>query len=228
MSITEKLEDFYKEISDPGGIELTAFQTKLASVFESERSNSDIKDYRLGKKPWKKLRDEVVPVSRYLKLREIHKGRVRFPLDNKTPDCWFTTTDNRELGLEVTIERGREKYHLATELNETGMGRGFIGIQDDESQTEFDVRMFNPRIMFTADQALEATKKGILRCLSKKDDEKYRDVFCLLIQAHLNTLSVERWCSIKPELRKAAINLPFKEVHIIGDVGDRLFGFRIK
>ena len=228
MSITEKLEGFYKEISDPKGIELAAFQSKLTSVFESERSGSDIDDYRLGKKPWKKLRDEVVPVSRYLKLSEIHKGRVRFPLDNKTPDCWLTTTDDSELGIEVTIERGRERYHLATELNETVMGRGFIGIQDDESQTEFDDRMSNPRTMFTADQALEATKKGILRCLSRKDDKKYRGVFCLLIQAHLNTLSAERWGPVKPELRKAAISLPFEEVHIIGDVDDRLFGFRIK
>ncbi|RZV51654.1 MAG: hypothetical protein EX270_10205 [Pseudomonadales bacterium] len=228
MTSTQTLDDFYKEISVPGGIEIDTFQSRLSLVFADKRSESDIEYYRLGKKPWKKLRDEVVPVSRFLKLNEILEGRIQFPLDNKIPDCWFKKINEIELGIEVTIERGREKFHLATELNETGSGRGFIGIQDDASQNAFNERLSSPRTAFSTDQALEATKNGILRCLSRKNDEKYRGVFCLLIEAHLNTLSSERWGRIRPDLRNAAKYLPFEEVHIIGDVDDRLFGFQIK
>ncbi|MEW8333753.1 MAG: hypothetical protein AB2692_22675, partial [Candidatus Thiodiazotropha sp.] len=143
-------------------------------------------------------------------------------------DCWLLTDSDDEIGVEVTIERGREQYHLAKELNESGMGRGFIGIQDDAPKTDFDNRMSNPRAMFTSEQALEATKAGILRCLSRKDDQKYENVFYLLIQAHLTNLPKERWSAITEELSLVAQNLPFQEVHIIGNADENPWGFQIK
>ena len=108
------------------------------------------------------------------------------------------------------------------------MGRGFIGIQDDASQADFNSRMSNPRIMFTSDQVLEATKAGILRCLSRKNDHKYANIFCLLIQAHLFTLPKERWGAITEELFQVAKDLPFQEIHIIGNSDEEPWGFQIK
>lgn len=224
----ETLNNFYKEVSTSEGMNIVVFRKRLASLFAGRRTDNDIENYRLGKNPWKKLRDEITPVSRFLKFNAIEADRIRFPLDNHTPDCWIMTRNGEEKGIEVTIERGREKYHLATELNEAGMGRGFIGIQDDSPQTDFDNRMSNPRAMFAPNQALDATKAGILRCLSRKNDQKFSNVFYLLIQAHLIVLPKERWKIIYEELTQAAKNLPFQEVYIIGDTNEKPWGFRIK
>lgn len=225
----DKLKDFYADISVPEGMDITDFQNRQAALFAEDRSINDINDYRLGRAQWKKLRDEITPVSRFLKFNNrIEANRVRFPLDNNTPDCWLINDTGDNLGIEVTIERGREQYHLKSEMIEDGMGRGFIGIQDDAPQADFDLRMSNPRTMFTSEQALDATKAGILRCLSKKNADRYKEVFYLLIQANLSTLPKERWAAITKELSQKASNLPFQEVHIIGNADEEPWGFRIK
>lgn len=151
-----------------------------------------------------------------------------FPLDNSTPDCWLLMNNGEHRGVEVTIERGRERYHLTKEMNKNGIGRGFIGMQDDAPQADFDHRMSNPRSLYSSGQALEETKAGILRCLSRKNDQKYDKVFYLLIQAHLSTLPKQRWAAIKEELSQKATNLPFEGVHIIGNADEEPWGFQIK
>jgi len=228
MFDVKALEIFYDEISVTNGVSVSAFQKRLVSLFAGQRTDADIKDYRLGKKPWKKLRDEIVPISSFLEFYNVEANRIRFPLDNKTPDCWLLNDKVPNLGIEVTIERGREQYHLATELNNTGVGRGFIGMQDDASKTDFDNRMSNARIMFTSEQALEAMKAGILRCLARKNDPKYKDVSCLLIQAHLISLPKEHWCAIKEELSEVAKSLHFQNIYVIGDTHEKPWGFQIK
>lgn len=228
MFDVDKLNEFYEEISSDEGISIGSFQDSLKSLFQDQRSSSDIENFRLGKSPWKKLRDEITPVSRFIEFNDIGADRIRFPLDNHTPDCWLLFDVSENLGVEVTIERGREKYHLAKELNETGRGRGFIGIQDDSSQTKFDERLSKPRTMFSSEQALEATKAGIIRCLSRKNETKYKNIHYLLIQVHLNNLPKERWSLIKDDLRQVAKKLLFQEIHVIGDAGDESWGFQIK
>ncbi|MBI1216784.1 MAG: hypothetical protein GC185_13330 [Alphaproteobacteria bacterium] len=89
----EALEDFYRQVSDEKGIDVVEFQKKLNVLFQRPRTEDDIKAYRLGKGPWKKLRDEVSPVSRYLHFRGIDNGRVRFPLSDLPPDCVFWEDD---------------------------------------------------------------------------------------------------------------------------------------
>ena len=224
----KSLDEFYKELSGPEGIYVTDFQSRLEALFNEDRSSSDTDDYRLGKNPWKKLSDEIVTVSRFLGYKNIEAGRIRFPLDDKIPDCWLFDDQGEVLGIEVTIERGTERYHLAKEINKDRMGRGFIGMQDDAPKADFEQRMSNPRTMYTTEQALKATKLGIIHCLKNKNDLKYEGMFCLLIQAHLTSLSKERWSAIKGELTQVAINLPFKEIHVIANVDTNPWGLRIK
>lgn len=229
MFDVKMLGEFYTDLSAPDGMGITEFQNGLETLFAEDRSNDDLNNYRLGKGPWKKLRDEITPVSRFLQFKDIKADRIRFPLDNNTPDCWLLNDNDDNFGIEVTIERGRERYHRKKEMIETGFGRGFIGIQDDAPQSDFDRHMSKNRIMYTTDQALEATKAGILCCLSKKNDsEKYEGIFYLLIQAHLTTLPKERWNAIKEELSQEAAGLPFCEVHIIGNADEKPWGFQIK
>lgn len=222
------LNEFYVYVSAADGVGVTDFQNRLKTLFAMNRSAEDLNDYRLGKNPWKKLRDEITPVSHFLQYKRIKIGKIRFPLDSKTPDCLLLNDDGPDHGIEVTIERGHERYHLTTDLNKNGIGGGFIGIQDDASLDEFGKCMSQPREMYTSEQALEATKDGILRCLSKKDHCRYKEVFYLLIQADLFTLHQERWESLREELSNEATNLPFQEVYIIGNAGAEPWGFKVK
>ncbi len=223
----EKLNEYYNNLSAQDGMSVVDFQDRQTTLFALDRNIDDLNDYRLGIKPWKKLRDEITPVSRFLKFYHIEADRIRFPLDNNTPDCWLLN-DSKGLGIEVTIESGREQYYLTKEMIETSIGRGFIGIHDDAPQVDFDNRMSRPRVMYTTDQALDATKRGILRCLSKKNDRKYKKIFYLLIMSRLNSLPKERYGSITEELSQEAKKLPFQEVHIIGNTDKEPWGFQIK
>ena len=224
-----KLQEFYDLISEEPGIDTHDFYSQFDALFLDKRSQQDLDDYRLGRKPWKKLRDEVSPVSRFLRYAEIAPAQVRFPLNDKAPDCWLVTSDGSSYGIEVTIARGRERYHTTTEMIENGMGRGFIGIQDDEPQESFTNRMSMPRVAYSSEQALEATKRGILRCLSRKNDyAKYGDIFYLIIETDLNLLPHERWLLINDELSIVAHDLPFREIHVIGNSETTSKGFRIK
>ncbi len=224
----EALDQFYRELSNPAGILVADFQEKYVRLFAGSRSGDDVKDYRLGKKPWKKLKDEVTPIFNFLKYNQIRAHRVRFPLDNDTPDCWLFDVNGEDRGVEVTIERGRERYHLAKELNNTGEGRGFIGVQDDAAKEKFSDKMSSPRSMYTTERALDVVKAGILRCLSRKNDVKYSKVYYLVIQTDFSILPKQRWYAIENDLRINAINLPFQEIHAVGKVDGELFGFQIK
>ncbi|WP_431686614.1 hypothetical protein [Hahella sp. NBU794] len=224
----EVLDQFYNELSKSNGMSVAEFRQKYSMLLTESRTDRDAKDYRLGKDPWKKLRDEVAPVFRFLKYSQINPSRIRFPLDNNTPDCWLLDVDGEDRGVEVTIERGRERYHLAKELNEAGEGRGFIGVQDDASQEEFDTQMSSPQSTYSTEQALDAMKSGVISCLKKKKNVRYSKVFYLLIQADLSVIPNQRWSTIENDLWQVACDLPFKEIHVIGNADGELYGFQIK
>jgi hypothetical protein len=222
------LEDFYRRISAEDGVRVDAFQRELSGLFGRERSASDLNDYRLSKAPWKKLADEIVPVSKFLHLQNIDCGRIRFPLDARVPDAWIWGDNGGDpTGIEVTIAQGTERFHLARELVNEGIGRGFLGLSDDTAPSEFQLRMANPRVMFTAQAALTAVKEGILRCLSRKNKPQFQG-FILLIQAPMNSLSQDRWSAIQGELRIAAAELPFRAIHVISTSSEHPWGLDLK
>jgi hypothetical protein len=222
------LSEFYARVSSPGGVSVAHLQAQLEELFGLYRSAEDLSDYRLSRQPWKKLADEITPISRFLRFRNIRLGQVRFPLDNDPPDAWFWP--NRKavpVGIEVTIAQGTERFHLATELVRKGASRGFIGLADDAHPAEFESAMAKSRVMYTSDRALSTIGDGILRCLSRKNKPKFSG-YTLLIQAPLMSLPRERWNKIKPKLRAAAANLPFSEVHVISNADGAPWGFQIK
>src|SRR5690349_17755423 len=108
------LDEFYARVSVESGVDISSFQRDLASLFTRPRSKEDLRDYRLSKGPWKKLADEIVPVSGYLICNGVVSGRVRFSLNDQIPDAWLWRDDQEErVGIEVTIAQARERYHLA-------------------------------------------------------------------------------------------------------------------
>lgn len=119
------------------------------------------------------------------------------------------------MGIEVTIAQARERLHLMQELVENGVGRGFIGLPDNAAQAEYDRAIARPRTMYSSDQAINATKAGVLSCLQKKNKPKYEGMV-LLVQAPLGSISEERWFPMIEELKEVAAQLPFAEVHLVG------------
>ena len=209
------LSGFYERLSSEDGMAVFEFRTGLADLFRRHRPASELDDYRLGRRTWKKLRDEVAPISQFLQCRRLKAGRVRFTLDSTAPDCWYWLDHpNDKTGIEVTTALGRSRYHSSKELIDKGVGRGFLGLQDDAPQEAFDNAMARGRVMISSDGALVATKEGILRCIRRKNNIRYKG-FILLIHAELGILPKPRWNTIVGDLKSAAATLPFAEVHVM-------------
>jgi hypothetical protein len=107
------------------------------------------------------------------------------------------------------------------------LGRGFLGLSDDAPSKDFSERLAEPRIMYSTESALRIIGNGIKACLLKKLKPKY-DGFDLLIEAPLRSVPNERWSQIVEELRAAASEMPFRQIHVIGNQDSEPFGFRIK
>lgn len=215
----------FKRLS--GWMSLSDFEQALDGYFKGTRSATEIADYRAKRGAVKKLRDEVVPVLHHVKFTKA-SGEIRFELNNGVPDCWLR--DNAKVtpqGLEITVAQSREQHLLGQELNEKGIGRGFLGLPDDAPAKAFKERLARPRIMYPTEGALKVIGNGIKSCLGKKSDPKYAG-HDLLIEAPLRSLPKERWSLIEDDLRLAASAMPFREIHVIGDHDREPFGFRIK
>jgi hypothetical protein len=204
------------------------FHDECEIFLNRKRGSEELSDTRLSRGPLKKIIDEVFPVRRFLLFREISKGCLKFPLNNEIPDCWLWRDGaHTPLGIEVTVAQGRERHFLKSELDEKGIGRGFIGLQDDVCNADFKAALRKPRVTYSSDHALSAVKAGIVRCLRKKANSKYDDMM-LLIQAPLILLSFELWEKIKCKLVAEARGMSFGEIYVIGDDSQRPFGFKIK
>ncbi len=224
----DALQQFYGEISSEDGIAIEDFQKKLGDLFNRARQDDDVKEYRIGRGEWKKLRDEVLPVSCYFFYRKISTGKVRFLLSNEPPDCmyWGEGDKKNEKSVEVTIAQGRERFFLGKRLNEEKMAGGFLGLGDEKNNDDFEKAIASDRVMYSTEQALDAIKSGVLRCLERKKNHNPMDV--LLIAANLIVLPFERWEKIIPELARASEGMPFMEVHVIADGDLKGMGFTIK
>jgi hypothetical protein len=203
------------------------FEQAMQDYFSGERSQAEIADFRTKRGALKALRDEVSPVLHHVRFVKA-KGEVKFALNNTVPDCWLRQDPSaKPQGLEITVAQSREQHHLGKELNEKRMSRGFLGLPDSASSKAFSRRLARPRVMYSTGSALEVIGSGIKSCLRKKADPKYAG-FDLLIEAPLRSLPNERWKQIEDELRSAASEMPFREIHVIGNQDTEPFGFRIK
>lgn len=213
-------------MSAPDGIEIGDLQRRLESAFADERDAKDVNDYRVATRRWKKLKEEVCPVSAFLSFIGAG-GSARFPLDSLVPDAWYTPVGEEPVGIEVTLALGRTSYELGREMVRDGVGRGFLGLQDNASKDDFDRALQRPRVMYNTRQALDTVGTGIRRCLEAKNDCKYQGMW-LLVLAPLGILPRERWEAIESDLRQYAAPMPFDQIHVFDGRGQSARGFQIK
>jgi len=82
---TDELDEFYAVLK--AGTTAAIFLQKHNEVLKFVNTRGLTEDYRLGKGRVKKLRDEVSPVSRFIRTIAKPDDLIRFALDNRTPDC---------------------------------------------------------------------------------------------------------------------------------------------
>jgi hypothetical protein len=222
------LENLYQKASADGGIEVVELQAELRRLFGLPRSDEDLDNYRLIRAPWKRLADEITPVSRFLIWNNVVAGSVKFPLNNDPPDCWLSQPNGSQPeGIEVTIAQARERFHLARELINNLWGRGFIGLPDDAPQEDFDRNMARGRMMYTTDRAVAAISNGILRCISRKNRPAFTGL-TVLIQAPLSSLPGNRREMVRDMVRAAMGEVPFGKLFVIGNSDEPPYGFQLK
>jgi hypothetical protein len=99
------------------------------------------------------------------------------------------------------------------ELNETGEGRGFLGLTDDQPTKDFKTVMQQEPRMYSTDEAKKTMAHAIELCVNNK---LHSGGDVLLIEAPLNSLQGTRWLELKPELEKLTRVLSISEVFLVG------------
>jgi hypothetical protein len=207
----DKLNNFYEALTS--GLTVKSFLCRLTDIYEFIHSRGLTNDYRLGKRRMKKLRDEVTPVARFVKTYAHLEDRVQLTMDNKFPDCVLFRKDGGKLDIEVTRAQAREDYYLMTELNETGTGRGFIGVPDDAPTHKFEEAMRRERQASATDEIVSCIE-GAIELRARKKKQHQADI--LLIEAPLWLLPTSRWYEYLARFTAKVKPLKFHEVYLTG------------
>jgi hypothetical protein len=184
----DQLDDFYTTIKN--GTTVSNFLEKYDCIFSFIHSEGLTEHYRLASGRVKKLRDEVTPVARFVRKFAAPTDRISFALSDKTPDCCVMHEGSPSREIEVTVAQARERLNVMTELNQTGTGRGFLGLPDDAPTAHFEKLMNQPRTAYSTEEIGRAIICAVALCARKKS--KFTGD-TLLIEAPLETLPAYRW-----------------------------------
>ncbi|MBB3473552.1 hypothetical protein [Sphingomonas sp. BK345] len=213
------LAELYAAVSAEGGVTIDELSTLVDAFSTRPIASADIQAYREGRKPWKKLRDEVVPVEHLLRKRYPEFTQVRFPLDDQPPDAWAWSDGHAAIGIEVTGALARAGTEVAKGLKEQGIGKGFIGLQDGESQARFDAARTRRRVTSSRVGVDSAVDEAIAASMAEKDKEKFAGQV-LLIVAPLGSSPNRSQEDVRSAHAAKAVALPFSRVHV-ADVARR-------
>jgi hypothetical protein len=208
----QSIDDFIDLIK--AGTNVGELLRRHARLFADIRAAGLVKDYRLGRGRMKRLRDEVAPVELFLRGHADAADRVQFPLNSSVPDCnvWHRTPIFHRT-IEVTVAQARERLNRMTELNDTGWGRGFIGITDDRPKKEFVEKMVSAREAYSTDQVRDTMVAALSLCASNKAHSRGDT---LIISADMGMLPRERWMEMQAVLGPPISGLGFREVFLVG------------
>lgn len=207
------LAELYAAVSAEGGITVAELSAHIDAFSTRPIASVDIQAYREGRKPWKKLRDEVVPVEHLLRVRYPEATHVRFPLNDQPPDAWVLPDSQPAVGIEVTGALARAGIEVAKGLAEQGVGKGFIGLQDGESQARFDAARTRRRVTSSRVGVDAAIDEAIAASMAKKDKDKFAGQV-LLIVAPLGSSPNRSHDEVREVHAAKAAALPFSRVHV--------------
>ncbi len=226
---TDELDQLLDRVSCK--LSIQDFNRELSRFWTRElRQRKHLHEIRFSRGRCKKLMDEIQPVAKFLRWKRITSGHIRFQLDNRVPDCIvWKKGESTAQGIEVTVAQGKARFYMTRELAAVGLGRGFMELQDDAEIEQFEGAFNREADGYTTDQALDSLKAAIKLCLQNKNDRKYGGL-SLLIHGPLNVMILprQRWSAMKGDLIEAAKDMPFREIHVIGDGSKNPICFQIK
>lgn len=226
MTSRASLADFKAGVSKPNGMSAKTYQAKLRQLFSDNRSISDINDLRMSRGEWKWIADEALPLSKYLSSLRLSKIRVRFPFNNATPDCWLTMAGTH-IGIEITVAKARERYHLKRELVTNGIGPGFLGVSESAPEESFRMASSRGRAMFTINQALDGVIDGLNHAISRKMSPKYNGLTLLIATPNLSII-FDRLTGIPEQIDTLLIRSPFESIYVVPDSGHGVASYKLK
>ncbi len=218
-----ELDEFYTVLKR--GTTVASFLDRHERIIQFIHEEGLTKDYRLARGRPKKLCDEVSPVARFVREHAASEDRIWFALDDTAPDCCLKHGGDRLREIEVTVAQGRERFNVMTELNQTGTGRGVLGLSDDAPTEDFDRKMDQPRVAYSTEEIGRSIICAVAICARKKT--RFRGD-TLLIEAPLETLPADQWGNFQAPLAEKAQELSFPEVYVTGRIGYRDICLRIK
>lgn len=207
----DELDVFYSTISN--GTTVSDFLRKYSTIIPFIHSAGMTKDFRLGRSRVKKLSDEITPTARFARAHAKPEDRIRFSLSDRIPDCLLEHSDGRLRQIEVTIAQAKERLNTMRELNERGIGRGYLGLPDDRPERDFSEAMQKERMAYTTENVCRASLRAIELCAQRKM-AAFGDT--LLIDFPFQPLPAQRWLSFRPRFRAAIRHLPFSEAYLCG------------
>ena len=218
-----ELDDFYTVLKR--GTTVANFLDRYERIIQFIHEEGLTKGYRLARGPVKKLCDEVSPVARFVRKHAAPEDRIWFALDDTAPDCCVRHEVGGLREIEVTVAQARERLNVMTELNQTGTGRGYLGLSDDAPTEDFDRRMTQPRVAYSEEEVGRSMIRAVTICARNKS--KFQGG-TLLIEAPLETLPADRWGNFQAPLAEKVKELAFSEVYVTGRSDDRDICLRIK
>lgn len=218
----ETLQMLYHAVSAPGGVTVAELHALVGEFSSRPIAEVDLRAYREGRKPWKKLRDEVVPVEHFLSAAYPDDARVRFPLDDQPPDAWVTVDNDHAMGIEVTGALARAGVEVGKSLAEGKPVPGFIALHDDAKQYEFDRARARGRITHSRKGIDAMIDQAITARLAGKDKQKFADQI-LIVTAPIGSSPHRDLEDLQRSHREKAQALPFAQVFVMdGTRGSRI------
>lgn len=219
----DELDDFFTALKS--GTTVASFLERYERIIPFIHKKGLTKDYRLARRRMKKLRDEVSPIARFVREHAAPEDRIWFALDDTAPDCCVKHGGDHVREIEVTVAQAKERFNVMAELNQTGTGRGFLGLSDDAPKEDFDRRMDQPRVAYSTEEIGQSIICAVTICARKKS--KFRGD-TLLIEAPLEMLPTDRWGDFREHLAQKVKELAFSEVYVTCRSHGRDICLRIK
>ena len=209
----DELECFYSLLRSRTSV--AEYLRRYEALFHFIHSKGLASDYRLAKEPFKRLRDEVTPAYPFVRQHAAPDDEIQFPFDNGPHDCnvWHRNPA-RHRTIQITVSQGQERFYSMTELNNSGWGRGFVGLNDDSSRKNFKKKMSQEREMYSTYEAREITLRAFELCAKKK---RLSASDTLIIGFSKEILPSARWSEMRLEISNLFRKTSFLEVYATSD-----------
>lgn len=203
------------------------FCRKVYALLDQVYAQPDgVKRLRLRDRLTKKLSEELLPLTYYVRAeyREGRRVRIRWEDGNQTYDAEIVSTGvlvrnnlaKRRQFVEVTAVMHENEHLRRRLLQEQGGSFGVRGISWDRKAKTL---VSEPHV-YHGHEADDHLLKGILEGIAKKDAIAYPADTVLVIQCHPERLTLEsEWRYVIDALRSANVEHQFAEIFLYEPVG---------